>query len=126
MARVGSIDLKLIRVRNEVFVSIPRYVPHQELVTFQDLFIADLTIFVRGTSHIGNRRLPTNNFRNHIRCEPMVGPEFLVLDRIFVKGQHSTRNGVSSGVIATDDQQQKIAEKLVRLHVSGSFTISKH
>ena len=61
-----SIDNKIIRTINNIFVAITRHVPHQHLIAFFNLLISDDNILIRGSSHIRQGRLPTDNFRYHI------------------------------------------------------------
>ena len=66
-------------------------------------------IFKRGAAHIGERRLPANDLRHHVRNQAVIGFQFGVLVREFIQPVDAARHGVAGRVIATDNQQDDIA-----------------
>ena len=67
MPRVSAVNQELIRTIDHFIVTIARDIPHDHLIAFFDLLAAELKITRGCSTHVGKRRLPTNNFRNHPR-----------------------------------------------------------
>src|SRR6266480_3668336 len=63
-ARPGSVDDELVGTIDHLFVTVARDIPHHDLVTFFELFAAELEVGKRGPAHMRQRRLPANHLRH--------------------------------------------------------------
>ena len=50
---IGSVNDQIIRIFEYAFISITRYIPHEDLVSSFNLLISDFTIKVGGSPHVG-------------------------------------------------------------------------
>ncbi len=114
MPRVRAIDQELVRVLDRVRIAVTRDVPHHHFLALLDLLAADLSVFERGACHVRDRRLPTDDLRHHVRDQPRVVAQLLVLVGELVQRQHAAGDGIARGVVAADDEQQNVAEVFVR------------
>ena len=116
-----AVDNELIGPLNHRVIAVARNVPHDHPVTLADLLALEFDILRRGPAHMGQRRLPTDNLRNHVRDQARIGLELVIFPRKLVQGQDPARDRVARRIIAADDQQDQIAQKLHRIidHILG-------
>ena len=80
----------------------------------------------RGAAHVGQRRLPADDFRDGRRDQRRVGLQLLPLLRPFVHGVDAAGHRVAGGVVAADDQQDQVAEIFLRRHVPRVLAMRQH
>ena len=66
-----------------------------------------------------------NDLGHHVGDQIRVFLQLFVLFRKLVKAKHPRRDRIARGVVAADDQQQHVAQKLVGWHVFGGLAISE-
>lgn len=66
LARALPVDDEFLGPVDHRFVAIARKIPHDDFVTLGDALSADLGVFQRGSTHVGERGLPADDFGNHI------------------------------------------------------------
>ena len=66
IARIFTVNNQFFSTLKHVFISIAREIPHQQLIAGLNLLAADNAIVVRRATHVGERRLPANDFGHHI------------------------------------------------------------
>ena len=118
VARLRPIDDELVRSLDRFFVAVARHVPHQHLVALFDLLALQFGVDGRGA--------PADDLGHHVRYQAGVVAQLLIFERVLVEGQHTAGNRIAGGVVAADDQQDQVAEKLHRLHVSRRLTVREH
>ena len=73
MSRIGAVNPKPFRVIDRRLIPIARYVPHNDLVPLLDALALKIDIATGDSAHMGQWRLPTNDFRDHRGDEPWIG-----------------------------------------------------
>ena len=105
MPRILTVNPEPLRVINCGFISIAGHVPHDNLITGFNSLTLKRHIVLCDATHMGQRRLPTNNFGNHRGNQARIGTELLILERILIQPQHATRNRISGCVVPPNNQQ---------------------
>ena len=72
LAGIGAINDELVRVLDNSLVTIPRDVPHNDLVAFFDQLAAKLDITRGDAPHVHQRCLPTDDFGDERPNEAVV------------------------------------------------------
>ena len=85
-----------------------------------------LDILRRGAPHVGERRLPADDLRDHVRDQARIRLQLGVLVRILSTAQEAAGDRVARRVVAADDQQDQIAEILHAIHVARRFAVREH
>mmetsp|Transcript_10056 Transcript_10056/g.12070 ORF Transcript_10056/g.12070 Transcript_10056/m.12070 type:complete len:236 (+) Transcript_10056:285-992(+) len=109
----------------EPLVAITRDIPHRDLVALFDRLAVHLDIFKRRPAHEGERRLPANNFRHHVRNQVVIGFQFRILFRKLVQAINRRGHRITGCIIATNDEQDDIAEQFHRRHILGFLTMGE-
>ena len=107
-------DDEVVGILEGALITVARGVPHHDLVALADELTIQNRVLLGDPTHVGQRRLPTDDLVDQLRDEPMVGPEAIELLRELVERQHAARHRIAGGVVATDDKQDEVAEKLHR------------
>src|SRR5216683_2619091 len=124
--RPGTVNDEVVRTLDYLVVAVARDVPHHDLVTFLDLPAADLEVLERGPSHMRQWRLPADHLRHETVDQRRIRPQLAVLIRIPVQRIDAARQCVAGGIVAADDQQDQVAEEILRVHVSRGFAVNHH
>ena len=67
MSGLRAIDNEFIWPVDNVAIAIAGDIPHQQLFALFNVFASKLDILISRAPHVGQRGLPTNDFRNHRR-----------------------------------------------------------
>ena len=126
VAGVLAVDDEGVWILNDLLIPIAGDIPHQHLVPGADALAAELRIHGGDAAHVGQRRLPANDLRDHVGDQAMVAAQLFVFVGMAVEGQHAAGDGVAGGVVAADDQQHQVAEELHGRHVAGVLTVGQH
>ena len=81
--------MKRVRIVDRLLVPVARDVPHDDFVALLDLLAAKLRILKRGTAHMGERRLPADDFRHHGFNERRIFEQLPVLIRVLVEREQA-------------------------------------
>ena len=126
MARVGTVNDELVGLVNHCCVAVARDIPHEQLIAGFNLFPVQFGIHQGRTPHIGQRCLPANDLRHHLRDQTGIIPQFLVLVGVLVEGQHAATDGVAGSVVTADYEQDEVAEELQGRHIAGVLAVGQH
>ena len=88
-AGMGSVDDELICVFYVIFIAVARDIPHSQSVTLLDLLATQGGVFHSCTCHMGQRRLPTDDFRYHFRDQARVLQQLFIFTWILIQRQHT-------------------------------------
>src|SRR3984893_8504324 len=124
--RPGPVNDEVVRTLDYLFVAVARDVPHHDLVTFLDLPTAELDVLERGPAHVRQWRLPADHLRHETVDQRRILAQLPVLIRIFVQRVDAARQCVAGGIVAADDQQDQVAEEILRVDVAGGFAVRHH
>src|SRR3982074_1961715 len=124
--RPGPVNYEVVRTLDDLVVAVARDVPHHDLVTFLDPPAAELEFLKRGPAHMRQWRLPANHLRHETVDQRRILAQLAVLIRIPVQGIDAARQCVAGGVVAADDQQDQVAEEILRVHVARGFAVNHH
>ncbi len=125
---VRAVDDQPLRIIENGLVPIAGEVPHHHLVAFSDLLAAELPILQSRSPHVNDRSLPTDYLSDHVWNQARIVPQLLILIGIAVQRDHAPADAVPGGVVSAHDQQQNVAEKLLRVlvHLRGLLVVDEH
>src|ERR1700681_2081774 len=124
--RPGPVNDEGVRTLDELLVAAARDVPHHDLVTFLDLPAAELEVLERGPANMRQWRLPADHLRHETVDQRRTSPQLAVLIRILVQRVDAARQRVAGGIVAADDQQDQVAEEVLRVHVARGLAVNHH
>src|SRR5215475_4141691 len=119
LPRVLAIDDETVRVLDDLLVAVAGNIPHDDLVTLADALASYYSVLHGSPAHVRERRLVADDLGDCARDEARIIAELLQLIRILVHEPKPPGDRVARRIVAADDQEDKIAEELARLHISG-------
>ena len=117
IARVAPLDDKIIGVLEHILVAVSRDIPHHYFFALLDLLAGNLGIDQCGPAHVGERRLPADSFADEVLDELTIFAKFFVLVGEEIEGVNAAGKRIARRVVAADDQQDKVAEEVLWIHV---------
>jgi hypothetical protein len=90
------------------------------------LLAGQLGIGERRSPHIGERRLPTDDFGHQAVDERGIGAQLGHLLRMVVQREQASGHRVARSVVAADDQQGQVAHELDGPHVPRRRPVGQH
>ena len=115
-----AINAKRVRVLEDFFIAIRRWVEEREDVVFANHLVTQLKIFGCGAPEVDDRRCPTHDFFNRIRQQTRVVLQASQFVLVLDEGQHAASCRVAGGFVARDHDDETPSKNI---HLGQLFAI---
>ena len=106
-ASIPACDVELIGFVEHIAVEIGSPVPHHDLIVLRDPLAANFRILGGCPSHVDDCANVPKHLLNCVRNQGRILDELLALFGKLRQCTHSTRNGISGGLVASQDHQHE-------------------
>ena len=126
LARPRTVDDETVGLLDRIRIAVAGQVPHHHLVALADLLAGEFDVGQRGATHVRQWRLPADDLGYQACHQRRVVGEFGVLVRMAVQRKQAAADRIARGVVAADDEQDQVAEKLLPPHIARRGRMGQH
>ena len=122
-AGIVSGEIDDIGVGKQILVTIGRNIPENDFLARRDDLAAQFGLAGGGPPHMGDGRLPADDFLRRIGHQRGILAQPFELVGEQVAGADKAAHAVARGVIAADDQQRNICQPLELRHIAHRVAV---